>query len=108
MAVGGQFRSICAADWTDLLDSLGLDVFNARRQFPLSRPATPATIEVRKCSGTCPSDPSTCPIVNQDASNGWTFDASVNAVSFNGSSIPGAGECIWVTYIAICYLPGQG
>ncbi len=107
-AVGGQFRSICTADWSDMLNALGLDVFNARRQFPLSRPATAATLEVRVCPSGCPANPLTCPLVPQNATNGWTFDASVNAVTFNGSAVPGAGACIAITYIAVCYSEGQG
>ncbi|MBI3178089.1 MAG: choice-of-anchor D domain-containing protein, partial [Deltaproteobacteria bacterium] len=104
-AVGGQFRSICNPDWSDLVTTLGLDVFNARRQFPLSRAATASSIEVRVCANGCPADPTTCPLVGQDAANGWTFDAAVNAVTFNGASIPGRGACVSVTYLAICYPP---
>lgn len=96
--VGGQFRSICTADWSDLITNLGLDVFNARRQFPLSRPATASTIVVSVC------DPSgTCTAVPQDGTNGWTFNSSANAVTFHGSAIPGPGETIDVEYIAICF-----
>ncbi|OGQ90240.1 MAG: hypothetical protein A2289_20065 [Deltaproteobacteria bacterium RIFOXYA12_FULL_58_15] len=108
---GGQFRSICSADWTDLLDSLGLDVFNARRQFPLSRPATPVTIDVWVCPSTCPEVPSAaagCTHVQQNGADGWTYDADVNAVTFHGNSLPEAGECVAVSYIAMCYAAGEG
>lgn len=101
-AVGGQFRSICTADWSDLISGLGLDVFNARRQFALGRPATTSSIQVQVCddsSGT----PVNCQTVPQDATNGWTFDASVNAVTFNGGAVPQAGEHVQITYLAVCY-----
>lgn len=97
-AVGGEFRSICTADWSDLINDLGLDVFNARRQFPLDRPATASTIEVRVCDlgGNCAA-------VGQDATSGWTFDAAANAVVFNGTAVPGPGETVEVEYVAICF-----
>ncbi|MBI5508611.1 MAG: choice-of-anchor D domain-containing protein [Deltaproteobacteria bacterium] len=102
-AVGGQFRSICTADWTDLINTLGLDVFHARRQFPLSRPATAASIEVHLCAGACPADPTTCPPVPQSPTAGWTFDATANAVTLNGNPEPTPGSCVAVTYLAVCY-----
>ncbi len=97
-AAGGEFRSICTADWSDLINDLGLDVFNARRQFPLDRPATASTIEVRVCDlgGSCSA-------VGQDATDGWVFDAGANAVVFNGASIPGPGETVEVEYVAVCF-----
>ncbi len=104
-AVGGEFRSICTADWSNLVASLGLDVFNARRQFPLSRPATPATITVQVCpdNGSGQPDTGACTTVPQDPTNGWTFDGSVNSITFNGSSVPGPGQHVVVQYTAVCY-----
>lgn len=102
-AVGGQFRSICTADWSDLIASLGLDVFNARRQFPLGRPATESTITVRVCDADSNGNPVNCQEIPLDGSNGWTFDAATNSIVFNGSSVPGPGEVVEVTYEAVCY-----
>ncbi|MEM6731502.1 MAG: choice-of-anchor D domain-containing protein, partial [Myxococcota bacterium] len=96
-AVGGEFRSICTSDWSDLITDLGLDVFNARRQFPLDRPATASTLQVRVCDGT------SCTNVSQDPTNGWSFEPETNAVVFNGSAVPGPGETIEVQYVAICF-----
>ncbi|MEC9466695.1 MAG: choice-of-anchor D domain-containing protein, partial [Myxococcota bacterium] len=102
-AVGGQFRSICSADWADLISSLGLDVFNARRQFPLSRPATQDSITVTICEDDGNGNPVNCQPVAYDASNGWSFDPVTNSIVLNGSAIPGPGEHIRVDYEAACF-----
>lgn len=99
---GGQFRSICSADWSDMISGLGLDVFNARRQFPLSRPATASTLVVRVCADSS-GTPSGCVIVPQDPTNGWTYDAATNAVVFHGTSIPGRGAHVQIEYVAACF-----
>ncbi len=101
-AVGGQFRSICAADWSDLVGSLGLDVFNARQQFPLSRPATADSITVEVCDDSA-GTPVSCTPVTLDAADGWTFDGELNAVTFHGGAVPGPGQHVVVEYEAVCY-----
>ena len=102
-AVGGQFRSICTADWSDLIGSLGLDVFNARRQFPLGRPASESTITVRICDADSAGNPVNCQDVPLNGQDGWTFDSATNSIVFNGSAVPGPGEVIEVTYEAVCF-----
>ncbi len=44
-------------------------------------------------------------MVPENAVDGWTFDGDVNAVTFNGSAIPGPSEHIQVSYTAICFPP---
>ena len=102
-AVGGQFRSICSADWSNMVGSLGLDVFNARRQFPLSRPATAGTITVEVCDDDGNGNPINCQTVTLSTSNGWSFDADTNSIIFNGNEVPGPSQHITVTYDTICY-----
>ena len=102
-AVGGQFRSICSADWSNMVGSLGLDVFNARRQFPLSRPATAGTITVEVCDDDGNGNPINCQSVPYDGTNGWTFDATTNSIVFNGNEVPGPSQHISVTYDTICF-----
>ncbi len=101
--VGGQFRSICSADWSNMVSSLGLDVFNARRQFPLSRPATAGTLQVRVCDDDGAGNPTNCQTVPMSSSNGWTFDAALNAITFHGSAIPGPSEIVTIDYESICF-----
>jgi hypothetical protein len=43
--------------------------------------------------------------VPQSASNGWTFDSELNAVTFNGTAVPGPGEHAVIEYTAVCYGP---
>jgi hypothetical protein len=97
--VGGQFLSICASDWSTVIQSLGLDVFNARRQFPLSRPAEGPTIMVTVCD----AGGTNCHTVPESSVNGYSFDGSLNAITFNGTEVPGPGEEIHVEYVAVCY-----
>ena len=99
----GQFRSICSADWSDLIGSLGLDVFNARRQFPLSRPAETASISVEICDDDGNGNPINCRQVANGSQNGWTFDSNTNSVIFHGDAIPQSNQHIIVDYSAICF-----
>lgn len=101
--VGGQFRSICSADWSNMVASLGLDVFNARRQFPLSRPATAGTIVVTVCDDDGNGNPVNCHVVPLHGTNGWTFDGATNSIVFHGDEVPGAGDHINITYDTICF-----
>ena len=40
--------------------------------------------------------------VAQNATNGWTYDATTNSVEFHGSSVPQPGSEIVVQYGALC------
>ncbi|MBJ80907.1 MAG: hypothetical protein CMH60_06270, partial [Myxococcales bacterium] len=96
--VGGEFRSICTADWSDIIEDLGLDVFNARRSFTLTRPAEPSTIVIEVCDDDGAGNPVNCQTVTD-----WTFDGNYNTVTFGDNSIPGPQQHIKVTYTAVCY-----
>ncbi len=87
--IGGQFRSICAADWGKIADSLGLDLFAARAGFPLSRVAVPSSIVVHVNGTLAPT-------------SAWTYDAAANTVIFNANALPGAGATVVIDYDAIC------
>ena len=91
-ALRGQFESICSTSWNRLLQDIGLGVFALRSSWTLSRPATPSTIRVT-IDGQ---------VVPQSSTNGWTYDAASNSVSFNGSAVPPAGARIEVAYGAVC------
>jgi hypothetical protein len=100
---GGLFRDICTPSWASMITELGLDVFNARRQFPLSRPANAATIQVEVCD----AGGVNCHYVAEDPQNGWVFDADLNAITFQGDSVPGPSQEIKVVYTAVCYAAGD-
>lgn len=90
--LNGQFESICASSWNTLLQNIGLGVFALRTAWTLSRPADPSTITVRVNGVT----------LTQNATNGWTFDAAGNTVSFHGTGVPPPGATIEVLYTAEC------
>jgi hypothetical protein len=90
--LGGQFDSICNSDWTRMLQNIGLDVFALRTAWTLSRPADPASIVVRVDGRTVPNDPT----------NGFSYEAPSNSISFHGSAVPNTGARVEVQYNARC------
>ena len=86
---GGQFWSLCTADWAKIAGDLTLDAFNGRKQFALSRVADPATVVV-KLNGVLVAAPAD-----------YTFDQASNSVVFKLAPAPGA--VIVVDYDAICF-----
>ena len=73
----------------------------ARTQFPLSRPANPATLAVwvdnQDGQGLLPVPEDT------DASgDGWTYDLTSNSVIFGDGAVPGRGAVIQVDYETVC------
>ncbi len=90
----GVQASICDQNWSNTLNQLGAVTFGLRSEFFLSRPADPATIQVKVDSQT----------VAQGAA-GWTFNANANSISFGVSSTPQVGSTITVTYKARCLAP---
>jgi hypothetical protein len=91
-ALGGQFGSVCSTSWNTLLQNIGLGVFALRSSWTLSRQADPTTITVRVNGSSVP----------QNGSNGWTYDAASNSISFSGNAVPPPGARIEVQYGAIC------
>lgn len=74
------------------MSNIGLGVFALRSSWTLSRQASPSSIRV-----TVNGQP-----VSQSPTNGWTYDAASNSVTFHGSAVPPAGARIDVSYGAIC------
>lgn len=91
-ALNGQFESICTSSWNRMLQNIGLGVFALRSSWTLSRQADPATIRV-SVGGTS---------IGQSSSNGWTYDAGSNSITFHGAAVPSAGSQIEVAYGARC------
>jgi len=79
-AMGGTFLSICAEDWGTPMEELARDSLMVS-SFTLSEEPIEDTIEVLVDG-----------VINYD----WTYDQSVNAVSF--AVIPGEGSSIDITY----------
>ncbi|MFO0727382.1 MAG: choice-of-anchor D domain-containing protein [Myxococcota bacterium] len=91
-ATGGMFFSICEPDWSPMLEALGLSTFVPLSEWTLSQAAVPASVVVT-VNG--------LPVV-WDVNNGFTYDASDNAVRFHGTSVPRPGEQINVDYVSNC------
>ncbi len=92
LSLNGQFESICAQSWTNMLMNIGFDAFTRRTSWPLSREAEPGTITVRVGGATVP----------QGATDGWTYDAASNSVAFHGNGVPPDGASIEITYQVVC------
>jgi len=85
---GGKWWSICSADWAVVADDLSLDAFKGRVQFPLTRPADPATLTVTT-DGAAQSQPAD-----------YSLDPPSNSIVFKLS--PPAGATIVAEYDALC------
>jgi hypothetical protein len=86
----GFVASICTTNWANTLSQLGAISFGLRKQFFLSRPADPTTIQVKVNGQSSPQ-----------GANGWTYDATDNSITF--AQPPGPGSTIEVQYKAICF-----
>ena len=96
--IGGVRANICDADYTSIMDSLGLIAAGVLDTFPLENLADPTTIEVSVAD----ADGVPFPEV-QDATNGWTYeeaeDQSYANIVFHGTGIPPRGADITVDYV---------
>jgi hypothetical protein len=95
LGLGGIFESICTNDWANAMEQLGTGTFAALTRFELSRRPDTTTIIV-SVDGQ--------PVPEGDL-NGWTFNPETNAITFNGTSVPEAGEQIEISYTAECIAP---
>lgn len=95
--IGGVRANICDADYSTIMDSLGLIAAGVLDTFPLENLADPATLEVAVLD----ADGNAFPEV-QDATNGWTYeeaeDKSYANIVFHGTGVPPRGATITVDY----------
>ncbi len=88
-ATRGIIASICG-NWGSTLSRLGALTFGLRRQFFLSRPADPTTIQVKVNGQTVPK-----------GQNNWSYNSQDNSVDFKKPPAPGSH--IEIKYKAVCY-----
>lgn len=88
----GVQESICNVSWASVLSNLGSVSFGFRQDFFLSRVADKSTIVVKINGRT----------IKQSSTDGWTYNASNNSLSFTKSSIPAPGATITVDYKVLC------
>lgn len=94
---GGICETIDTADWAGTLAAMGIDAFNALREFPLSRPADPATIVVTV--DLVEVDQAT----TQGGADGWSHYVDTNTIYFGDDVVPDRGQRIEVSYTAVCF-----
>ena len=87
-ATGGIVGNICAADFGPDMVAIGNQIASLATKFILEREPVVSSIVVKVNGNTVP----------QDATNGWTYDATFNAIMFHGSWIPATGDLINVDY----------
>jgi hypothetical protein len=95
-ATGGSIISICDANFSNGLASIGAIAFGLRRQFYLSRIPEPATVTVTVKGRAC---------ATAGGAN-WFYDADSNAVVFEerGGCMPQAGDEVVIDYDTRCFL----
>jgi len=84
VATGGQFVSICAADWATSLAAVAEDVARSMDSFELSEEAVSGTLVVR--------------VDGVSMTEGWSYDEDRNALVFDNEYVPDGGATIEVEY----------
>ncbi|HEY8270652.1 MAG TPA: hypothetical protein VIG33_07160 [Pseudobdellovibrionaceae bacterium] len=86
-ATGGQKISLCS-DFSQSLQVLSESIVELSSVFQLTREPLPETISV-VVDGT---------EVPQNATNGWTYDATTISIAFHGTAIPTAGADVRINF----------
>ena len=85
---GGVVGSICDLSFENTLTQIAEALNTLRKIFPLSLKPDPSTIQVNVNGAQIP----------RDATNGWTYVASVNAIEFLGTYVPPPAADIQIQY----------
>ncbi len=102
--MGGRFQEICDADWTTMMQNLGLDSLGLQIEFFLSRAADAATLDV--CVRENGAGDPVCTPMTQTTdgdTSGYFYDPFSNSIVFNPLSVPERGARIEVYYETFCY-----
>lgn len=81
---GGEFVSVCAADWGASLEAVALGSVTINDSFALTQLPVPQTIEVT--------------VDGIETAIGWEYDAGTNSVVFESDFIPAGGSTIEIQY----------
>jgi hypothetical protein len=84
----GVTADICSASYASALDAIQKQIIELSTQFRLSRLPVVSSIVVT-VNGV---------VVAQDATNGWTYNSTVNSIVFHGTAIPAQGASINVAF----------
>lgn len=92
--VGGVDANICATDYGDIMNDLGLVAAGLKSTFTLANVASEPSIQVT----VTPAEGASYE-VSSDATNGWTYEASPTShLIFNGEGVPPRGSSFSVSY----------
>ncbi|MHB1844588.1 MAG: vWA domain-containing protein [Deltaproteobacteria bacterium] len=124
---GGVAGSVCDPSFDTALDQLGFAAVGLTRKFYLSQPPDPSSLQVTvnypcgtpdpansllctgginsscpsgygsQCTASCDTAGLACP-PPEDPQNGWSYEASDNAILFAGQAIPALGATVQITY----------
>ncbi len=99
----GQVGSICAEDYSSVMQSIGAQAFKLKRQFFLSGPANPVSITVSVNGKDC----GTGYIQNGEPTTpgwNWRYDQPSNSVIFEdkGKCMPQPGDQVVIEYDRLC------
>ncbi len=86
-ATAGVKSSLCS-DFGNTLQLISDSIIQLSSAFKLTREPIPETIVVTVNGASVP----------QDATNGWTYDASTMIITFHGSSVPGANASVKINF----------
>ena len=87
-ATGGIVGSICDADYSGIMDQMGLAVSGVLSVFQLSNIPVYETLEVGVDDRLIPEDPD----------RGWTYDEEYYTIRFDGDYVPERGTVVTITY----------
>jgi hypothetical protein len=87
-ATGGVVGDICGADFSGVMDALGLSVAGLRTAFQLTWAPRLETLEVGVDEVAIPEDPV----------DGWTYDEATGQLRFEGAYVPPRGATVSVSY----------
>jgi len=85
---GGFVGDLCQANWDNMLGTLGLTAVGIRSTFKLTKGAVEGSIEVFVDDVK----------VDEDPTNGWTYEPETWYIEFHGDSVPPRGAEVSVAY----------
>jgi hypothetical protein len=107
LQLNGIYGSMCTPDYGTILNTLGYQAAGLRRKFQLTK-GEDCTRQVKCCDDSVPDAMCTtmtfvCVKVNghpvpNDRATGWVWEASDNAIFFDGTLIPPTASTIAVSY----------
>lgn len=81
---GGMIKSICEANWGQLLEDIGLDITAQIKQIALEHEPVPDSIKV---------------YVNDMENMQWSYSTSNHSIKFDANAIPENGDSIRIEYL---------